>query len=314
MRAFDSNTLWAKSKVFIERGLAARDQRDVATFHLWAALALELLGKSALARIHPVLVADPTKFDSILVACGMDVTDKTRSIVAKTTFERLIQVSREFDDRAERFCMLMANRRNEELHSGSSPTEDLDPRAWVPEYWRVTEIMSRLAARTLEDWVGADEAGRAREVISDASRTVATAVAARIARCKAEFDRRYPPGSADRQVVVEMANKSYLPVGRREIVAKYDDSTRYTCPACGANGWLFGDEVGSHMQPIEFDEDDPESALQFEDVTFETEAFVCTSCSLNLDGRLELDAAGMPQEYEVEREVEPDFEAEYGNE
>jgi hypothetical protein len=147
MSAFEAEAMWAKSKMFMERGIMARDNRDVSAFHLWAALALELLAKAALARIHPVLVADPTDFNSMLVACRVKASDKTRSILARTAFERLMQVSTEFDERARRFCMLMSNRRNEELHSGASPTVDLDPRAWVPEYWRVSEIMLRLAGR-----------------------------------------------------------------------------------------------------------------------------------------------------------------------
>jgi hypothetical protein len=314
MTALGADALWTKSRVFIERGLVARDNRDLSAFHLWAALALELLGKAALARIHPVLVADPTSFDSMLVACGVKVTDKTRSILAKTTFERLVQVSKEFDERTGRFCVLMANRRNEELHSGASPTGDLEPRAWVPEYWRIAEIVSRLAGRTLEDWVGQAEGGRARGVIADASRLLVASVEGRIARCRAEFNRRHPPGSSERAAVIRAVNESYSPAGARELILEHDGSTRQECPACGASGWLLGNEVASHRHPIEFDETDPESLWQFEDVIYETEAFVCSACSLPLDGRLELDAAHMPQEYQEEREVEPDYEPDYGNE
>src|SRR5690606_14137761 len=119
----------------------ARDAGDQGLFHMWAALALELLGKSALAHVHPTLVADPTKFNSLLAACGRLDTDDVRSIAAKTVYERLRVLSKSYDQRAADFCMLMANRRNEELHSGSSPTTDLKPDAWVPEFWRIAEII-----------------------------------------------------------------------------------------------------------------------------------------------------------------------------
>jgi hypothetical protein len=59
MQAFSSEATWHKSKVFVERALKSRDERDFASFYLWAAVALELLAKSTLANIHPVLVADP---------------------------------------------------------------------------------------------------------------------------------------------------------------------------------------------------------------------------------------------------------------
>jgi hypothetical protein len=310
--AFDPTALWAKSKVFIEKGLLARDSADFATFHMWAALALELLGKSALAQIHPALVADPTKFESMLVACGRAVTDKTRSIAAKTVYERLKTLSKDFDEKSERFCVLMANRRNEELHSGSSPTTDLDPGVWVPDYWRIAEVISRMAARTIEDWIGDEEAARARDVVADASRIVTSAIEARIARCKAAFERKYPPRSSDRKQVLALAAKTDVPLGHRELVVSSDHHQRVECPACGASAWLFGIEASSHRRPIEYDHDN-NSAWQLEDVVYFTEAFLCTVCSLALTGRAELDSAEMPEEYEHEREIEPDYEPDYGN-
>jgi hypothetical protein len=312
MIAFDADALWAKSKTFIERGLKSRDDGDFSTFHTWAALALELLGKAALSRIHPALVADPTKFESLLVACGRDVTDDTRSITAKTTYERLVVLSKDFDDRAKRFCMLMANRRNEELHSASSPTSDLDPRAWVPEYWRITLVICGLAGRELEHWVGEEEGKRAREVSADASRVLTAAVEARISRCRNDFNERYPANSADRKVIVEAANKALWPAGSKDFVETYDHHLRAECPACSARGWLFGDEVGRHRHPIEYDHE-TQAVWQIEDRSYYTEAFACTACTLRLVGRVELDAAEFPEDFTEEHEVEPDFEPDYGN-
>ena len=310
MTAFDAEALWNKAKLFLERGLKARDEADFGTFHIWAALALELLGKSALATIHPALVADPTKFDSLLVACGHPVNDNTRSIMAKTTYERLKHLSKDFDDRAERFCMLMANRRNEELHSGSSPTTDLEPRAWVPEFWRITEIVSRIASRTLDDLVGTSEAARVQEVIKDTSRVLAAAVEARIERCRADFNRKYPPGSAELVHVLQAVKTAGQPAGHRGLLRDTDHFKRIACPSCGADGWLFGNEGHSERRPVE---SDGEIAWQVEDVAYYTEAFACTACSLVLNGRVELDAAELSDEFEDERDVEPDYDSDYGN-
>lgn len=312
MTAFDPTALWAKSKVFIEKGLLARDNADFATFHMWAALALELLGKSALAHIHPALVADPQQFESLLAACGRPNTDKTRSIAAKTVYERLKALSKDFDEKSARFCQLMANRRNEELHSGASPTADLDPRGWVPGYWRIAETISKMASRTIEDWIGEEEAARARRVVADASTVVTAAVEARVARCEADFKRRYPEHSPDRQQVLSLTEKTEVPMGHRDLVFWSDHYERVACPACGAKGWIFGNEASSHRRPIEYDENF-DNVWQMEDVTYFTEAFLCAACSLALNGRVELDAVNMPQEYEQERLVEPDYEPDYGN-
>src|SRR4051812_24286578 len=99
MLAFDADALLAKALVFIQRGLRARDDDEFDVFHMWAALSLELLGKSALASVHPALVADPSKIESLLYACGRPVSDKVHSIGARTIYERLPRLSKEFDKR-----------------------------------------------------------------------------------------------------------------------------------------------------------------------------------------------------------------------
>jgi len=48
--AIDGNALHSKSKVYIGRALARKGAGDLDEYQLWASLALELLGKAALAR------------------------------------------------------------------------------------------------------------------------------------------------------------------------------------------------------------------------------------------------------------------------
>lgn len=47
--------LYAKSKIYIRRGFRAQSDGDIEEYQLWASLALELLGKAALAKVHPAL-------------------------------------------------------------------------------------------------------------------------------------------------------------------------------------------------------------------------------------------------------------------
>ena len=58
-------------------------------YQLWASLALELLGKFALAQIHPCLVADPQSSVSLFAAAGVNIGTDVKTISAKTVFERL---------------------------------------------------------------------------------------------------------------------------------------------------------------------------------------------------------------------------------
>ena len=98
-------------------------------------MALELLGKSALAAIHPALIADPQNVDSIFAACGHPISTTVKTIPAKTVFARLKHLDKKFDDKTEKFCNAMAERRNAELHSGEAPFAAFLPDAWVPKYW-----------------------------------------------------------------------------------------------------------------------------------------------------------------------------------
>ena len=63
--ALERDALYAKSQVYIRRGLRAQGEKDTEEYQLWASLALELLGKAALAKVHPALVADPTHYQSL---------------------------------------------------------------------------------------------------------------------------------------------------------------------------------------------------------------------------------------------------------
>lgn len=309
--AFSDRSLFAKSKVFVERGLVARDAADFGLFHTWAALALELLGKAALAHVHPVLVADPSKFSNLLAACDRLDTDDVRSITAKTVYERLRALSKKYDKRSEDFCMLMANRRNEELHSGSSPTTDLSQNAWVAEFWRVAEIILEVRGQILADWVGETEAASALKLISDSSKILEEAIAARIRRCASEFERRYPSGSFERKYVIEAAANSYWPTALREEAMEYDSHQKHECPACHCEGWIFGYELGEHRAEPQYVEG--AGWLQWVDTEYSSEAFACPTCGLRLIGRQELDLADLSEFFMKTEEAEPDYGPDYGN-
>lgn len=309
--AYDAEALLGKSRIFLERGLEARHGNDFGLFHTWAALSLELLGKAALAKVHPVLVADPNKFTNLLVACGRSSTDDVKSIGAKTVYERLGLLSNRFDKRAMTFCQLMANRRNEELHSGLSSTTGLKPEAWVPEFWRVAQIILEIRNESLEDWVGFEEATSALKLIQNSSKVLEEAVLARIRRCKAAYEESYPEDSLARRQVLAESARTYWPAAMHTQVQAFDGYDKQKCPACGAAGWIFGSEAGKHRGEQEWDEE--AGWLQWEHTAFNTEEFGCGFCGLRLAGRQELDIAALPEEFTKSELAEADYEEEYGN-
>src|ERR1700737_1197343 len=95
--ALSAEALLGKSRVYIARALAAKSRHSMAEYQLWASLSIELLGKSALAKAHPCLVADPQSYISLFAAAGMSVGTDIKTITAKTLFERLTHISKRFD-------------------------------------------------------------------------------------------------------------------------------------------------------------------------------------------------------------------------
>lgn len=311
MPAFDPSALWNKSKAFIDRALRARDDSDDPNFHLWAALSLEILGKAALANIHPSLVADPNDQKSMFHACGIKSPLDTRSITAKTVFERLPQLSKEFDEALKKQCMLMANRRNAELHSGESPVVGLDQRNWVPTFWKASNVILAMQKKDLEDWVGVEEASRVRTILTDAAKLLEQSVASRIARRSAEYGVKFPVGSPDRQEAQARALARSAP---SKLASEADDVEECDCPACSSKAWLLGYE--SHTEIIdsqEFSEDFGYWRTERVAIYYDVDGFYCSECGLTLTGRDEIGHAGLPEDFLREEEREPDYEPEYGN-
>ena len=81
-----AEALYTKSQVYIRRGLRAQSNEEAEEYQLWASLALELLGKAALAKVHPALIADPQHYQSLFAACGRELSTDVRTITAQNSF------------------------------------------------------------------------------------------------------------------------------------------------------------------------------------------------------------------------------------
>lgn len=311
--SFSFDALWAKSKVFIDRGLVARDDGNDGDFHLWAAISLELLAKARLAKIHPALVADPNDQKSLLYACGAGSPVQIRSISAKTVYERLSAIDPKFDKQTKDFCMTMANRRNAELHSGESPTIGLNPKAWIPAFWKAVDVILKAQGKALADWVTESEATGIQKILTDTAQLLEQAVIARIRRRKDEFADRFAAADDDakRRTVFQSASRSPLP----QWVARADALERCGCPACGSSGWLLGYETDTDIvdEVAEVDDRFGEFPLVIVDVTYTVDAFRCIECGLELNGIEEVAIADLPSQFHQETEMEPDYEPDYGN-
>src|ERR1700690_1061418 len=95
---WDSKALFAKAQRYIEEMQA--QPNDDWTFVLWASLALEILARAALARVSPVLLADPDNRNNIYFARGHTPTMPKfvpKSIGITEVFNRLSAILPNFD-------------------------------------------------------------------------------------------------------------------------------------------------------------------------------------------------------------------------
>lgn len=307
--AFSPDALYAKSKVYILRGLRALDSADRDEYQLWASLALELLGKSALSRVHPALIADPTHPASLFAACGRPISPDTKTITAKTLFERLSHIDKNFDSLHQKFCEQMAIRRNAELHSGESPFSGMSAESWEREYWGAVEIVLGMQDETLDSWLGAEKAEAPTIIIKQAEEAVGFAVTNRLARSRAAFEARHKTEASRLEAI---HSSQSLPWADHS----WDGRDRVRCPACGALAFVGGTLWEEEVVDSNNDEPEPGSYEQPWEIvqkSFTVEAFHCPTCGLTLSGTKEIAAAGLKDEFVHEEEREMEFEPDYGN-
>lgn len=152
---YDHEALWSKAKVFLNRAMDPGPGRSFDEQALWASAALELLGKAALARVSPLLIAEPTEEGAnILIATGLiEGTAQFTSVSASTVFKRCQRAFRPFSaSDAQRFSAA----RNEYLHGSGIGFMTLAPQAWWPRYWALAVILVTAQDREIEDLVGPD--------------------------------------------------------------------------------------------------------------------------------------------------------------
>lgn len=310
MVALEYDALFAKSLVFVKRALAHRDANHLDEFQLWASLSLEIVGKAALAKIHPALVADPQNADSLFAACGRPLSASVKTITATTVFSRLKRLSRKFDDKTERFCLAMAERRNAELHSGEAPFAAFLPDAWLPKFWETCSTILEIQDRALDDWLGAAEADAARQIIGKAITALEHAVSARIGAANTAFAAKYSHEALTALTVIPW------PFGRPALHGDFEEE--HACPGCSLRGVLAYEFIAEELLDPEPYEGPTEEAveevwLDRVKVFYAAKQFACPACELQLNGQDELAAAKLPLDTDDIEEREPEWEPDYGN-
>lgn len=301
---YDHEAMWSKARVFINRAMDDSPERSPDEQALWAAAALELLGKAALARVSPLLIATPSEDGvNVLIAAGLiEGEAKFNSVSASTIFKRCQRAFRPFNARdAQRF----ADARNEYLH-GAAVGFTLHPEAWWPRYWSLATTLLAAQDKAIEDFVGNVRTLRVENYLSQNSKNIENRTEALIHRAQQRL-MQYKSGTLPAKVQALWAADADLSAGLKF-------STSQECPACGAIGLLEGDTCSEvhYEHEYDYDEDGPSYLLStWANVKVLADYFSCDKCHLVLEYEL-LSEAGVAEEFDAVDD-NPPMEPEYGN-
>lgn len=297
---YDPDRLWIKARLFINR--AMEEERDFGERAFWAATSFELLGKAALARVSPLLIAMPTDdAQSIVVATGRTEETTFFTVAAKAVWSRCDRLFKPFH-KGE--AALISNARNEYLHAGGIGF-DADPASWWPRFWAQAVILLHHLEEDPASFVGDERADEVRAHLDTNRANVARRLEALLERARARIAQRRD-GTAT--VAEDRAWAKFAPLPSYFV-------TDATCPACGAEGSLRGnDALDKEYRDYYGDPDDvPEYDVV---ITTRAEEFICMECHLQIDDYKLLEAAGFADTFESTHDASeyPPDEPEYFNE
>lgn len=233
-----------------------------------------------------------------LIASGLVQGDGTFVLVsASTLFSRCAKAFRPFDvNEAKK----IARARNEYLHGGAAAFSPIPEQPWWASYRAQAIILVHAQDKSIADLVGTDREPTVEEHLARNRKNIEHRTEMLIARAVQRLD-QFKTGNVPARRAAEWNNPS-------DLRAYLSYSTDETCPACGDQGTLEGDDTLDSPRPHyeRVTEDDWSSWME---ATVGASYFSCPSCRLVLDGYEFLEAAQLPTEFEVEVEdyVEPDY-------
>ena len=188
--ALNDKALLAKSRLYIRKALMRKANNELDEYQLWASLALELLGKPALASHHPSLIADPKHYQSMFAASSINLSTDIKTITANKLHSRLRHLIPRFDEKNKDFCDQIALRRNAELHSGATPFNAMSLEAWEGLYWYACETILPYMDSNLDSWLGASDSTTPKAILEASKSARQQSVQLRVLRHSEQFSSR----------------------------------------------------------------------------------------------------------------------------
>jgi len=299
---YDHEALWLKAKLFLNLATEDGDYRTFDERALWASLALELLGKAALSKVSPLLIAVPSEEGTnILIAAGLTSGDaRFESISASTLFKRCARAFKPFSDS---HALAIARARNNYVHGGEASFTKIPPEAWWPRFWAQAVILVHAQDRDLEDLLGHRESQVAEKHLATNTKNIEHRTEMLLERARQRLALA-DSGTHTARQAAEWGRTVVMDAG-----FKY--ATTATCPACGATGKLEGENDNDHEMIVERISDDDFDV--WVEVTVEADYFSCETCRLVLDAYELLEQAGLETSFTTAGDMADFAEPDYGN-
>jgi hypothetical protein len=276
---WNPDALYLKAQRYIQQTNTL--DSDSWEYALWSSLSLEFLARAALSNVSPALLADTDKsWSSLYNSLGFAPVEKKfspRSISINEVLKRLTAILPEFTDEQESFGIQHTGRRNAELHSGELAFDGVNGSVWQPRFYQTCKILLNSMGLTLQDFVGADEAAVADQLIAAAVDESAKAVKGDVEAHKKVW---LAKSEGERTTLTSQA----------AVWATRQSGHRVSCPACASTALVVGGPVSVPTQRLsdgEITETQEYLPNQFE----------CIACGLKIAGLSRLTAVGIGDRY-----------------
>jgi hypothetical protein len=267
---------WSKDALFSKALFLSQKMdesiHDEWQYGLFSALSLELLIRSSLANISPVLLADAKDWTNISFALTSSF-DKTnaRSIGIQDVLNRVKVLIPDFTNENVNFCLIHIERRNAELHSGEIAFSKNSRSEWLPKYYKACSILLKSLNKSLNDFV--KNAEKAQELIDSLDESSVKSVMMSIQA----YQKVWSDKSSDEKSAAQ---------ARADTWATRDQGHRVKCPACNSTALVKGTNIGTPSDLIEED-------LITQRQTMTPSSFECVACGLKISGFSKLVACGL---------------------
>jgi hypothetical protein len=285
--SWERDALWAKAVLFM--GRATAEDRESDTFGLWAAMGLELLVRSAVSKVSPLLLADPERDQrNILHALGHG-TGTPKSIATAQALLLCRTLIPEFTEEEFKAALALISRRNDELHTGEAAFTSFPIQSWIRGFYHCCKVLSEFQDESLETLFGADEAKAAEETLRRGEENTLAKVKASIAAHAKVFGGK---DDAEKTRLIGEAEKQGQTLA-------HQGHHRVLCPACTSVATVQGDMFGGER--IEHGD-----GMIIVRRSVVPTRFSCPACELKLSGYADLLAANVADHFTRRIEFTPE--------